>query len=105
MSKPATPETKADDAVFAKLHRLVGKRLIERLETPDWKASDLANAIKFLSSNDVKKDPPATDWLSVLSARPPSFDGEPWKPEDDGSNIIGRDEHGMPIFRDEPEAT
>ncbi len=96
-------EQKADDAVFAKLHRLVAERLIERLETTDYKASDLANAIKFLSSNDVKKDPPTNDWLSALSSRPPSFDGEPWKPEDDGSNIVGRDPHGMPIFRDESE--
>lgn len=48
------------------LHRAVGEQLLERIESGEAKASDFAQAIKFLSDNGIEAIPTDNNALGQL---------------------------------------
>jgi hypothetical protein len=56
----------ASNALLEQLHEIVGKELLARIETGEAKASDFAQAIKFLSDNGIEAVATADNALSQI---------------------------------------
>lgn len=58
--------SKANTEVMDKLHGLVAKKLIEKIESGEANSSDYSVAIKFLKDNNVLADPSLNETLQKL---------------------------------------
>jgi hypothetical protein len=58
--------SKANTDVMDKLHGLVAKKLIEKIESGEATAADYGVAIKFLKDNSVLADPSLNETLGKL---------------------------------------
>lgn len=56
----------ASKELLEQLHNIVGEKLLERIASGEAKASDFAQAIKFLSDNGIEALPEGNDALSKL---------------------------------------
>lgn len=66
----------ADNDLLQQLHAVVGKQLLERIQSGEASASDFAQAIKFLSDNDItsENDPNLNGMFKELAGKMPFSD-------------------------------
>lgn len=58
----------APKELLEELHRVVGEKLLERIASGEAKASDFAQAIKFLNDNGIEAIPTGGNALGQLEA-------------------------------------
>lgn len=72
----------ASKELLEQLHNVVGTQLLERIKSGEASASDFAQAIKFLSDNDISsvKNPSVNALNDLLGKMPFSDPNDPTSP-------------------------